>query len=233
MIDNIRTSLRKQASKKDAEIQRSFFKTGKGEYSEGDIFIGVRTPKIRALVKQYRHAPASVPKKLLKSKIHDERLLALLMLVDLYSRGGETEQKNIFDFYLKNTKYINNWDLVDVSAHKIVGLWLLDRNRAPIRKMAKSKNLWDRRIAMVSTWQFIRNNDLAETYKFAKIFLKDEEDLMHKATGWMLREAGKRDRKLLESFLKSYYQKMPRTMLRYAIEKFPETTRKKYLLGKF
>lgn len=232
MINEIRRSLNRLANKKDAAMQRGYFKMGKGEYAEGDIFIGVRTPKIRTLVKQYQHAPVSVPRQLLKSKIHDERVLALLMLVDLFGRSEELVQKSIFDFYLKNTCHINNWDLVDISAHKIVGVWLFKRNRTPIRKLVKSDSLWDRRISMVSTWHFIRNNDFKDTLKFAKSFLNDEEDLMHKATGWMLREVGKRDHKVLEGFLKKHYLGMPRTMLRYAIEKFPETKRKKYLQGK-
>jgi len=232
MLEEIKLSLNRLANKKDAEMQRGYFKTGKGEYSEGDIFIGVRTPKIRKLVKEYQHAPISIPKMLLKSKIHDERVLALLMFVDRYERSDEVVQKSIVEFYLKNTRHINNWDLVDISAHKIVGAWLFERSRAPINKMTKSSSLWDRRISIISTLYFIQNNDFNDTLKFAKTFLKDNEDLIHKATGWMLREVGKRDKKIILQFLKQHYKVMPRTMLRYTIEKFPETTRKKYLQGK-
>lgn len=232
MLKEIKLSLNRLANKKDAAMQRGYFKTGKGEYGEGDIFIGVRVPKIRNLVKQYQHAPISVPKQLLKSKIHDERQLALFMFVDLFNRSEEAVQKSIFDYYLKHTRHINNWDLVDISADKIVGAWLFKRNRAPIRKMVKSESLWERRISIISTFYFIRQYDFRDTLKFAKRLLKDKHDLIHKATGWMMREVGKRDQRVEEQFLKQHYKKMPRTMLRYAIEKFPETTRKKYLQGK-
>lgn len=232
MLKEIRTELKKQADKTDAEFLQRYFKTGKGEYGEGDIFIGVRVPNIRKLARKYRNAPLTVPQQLLKSKIHEERLLALIMLVDKFNKADEANQKLIYEHYLENTQHINNWDLVDVSAGKILGQYLLNRNRQPLRKLLKSRNLWERRIAIMSTSYFINQDDFSDTLNFTEQLLADEEDLVHKAAGWMLREIGKRDRKTEERFLRQHYQNMPRTMLRYAIEKFPQTLRKRYLNGK-
>ena len=169
---------------------------------------------------------------LLHSAIHEERLLALLILNLIYNNGGDYLKSRIHDFYLKNTKYINNWDLVDLSAQHIVGEFLMDKSRKPLYGLAKSGSLWERRIAVLATFHFIKQNEFSETLKISKMLLKDKEDLIHKAVGWMLREIGKRHMKTEEGFLKEHYKKMPRTMLRYAIEKFPETKRQRYLKGK-
>ena len=224
--------LKKAGSKKDAEILQWFFKTGKGEYGEGDKFLGIRVPKIREIAKKYKKLTPEEINKALKSKYHEERLCALLILVEKYSKAGEGEKEEIVKFYLANTKYINNWDLVDLTAPKILGKHLLNRNRKILTKLSRSENLWERRISILSTFEFIRNKDFSDTLKISKKLLKDEQDLIHKAVGWMLREIGKRDLKTEEEFLKKHYNKMPRTMLRYAIEKFPEKKRLAYLEGR-
>jgi len=224
--------LKKAGSKKDAEILQWFFKTGKGEYGEGDKFFGIRVPKIREIAKKYKKLTPEEINKALKSKYHEERLCALLILVEKYSKAGEGEKEEIVKFYLANTKYINNWDLVDLTAPKILGKHLLNRNRKILTKLSRSENLWERRISILSTFEFIRNKDFSDTLKISKKLLKDEQDLIHKAVGWMLREIGKRDLKTEEEFLKKHYNKMPRTMLRYAIEKFPEKKRLAYLEGR-
>jgi len=216
---------------KQAKILQRFFKTGLGEYGEGDIFIGVKVPQIRAVVKRYNDINFKETMQLLKSKIHEERLTALLILVSKYAKENDSEKKIIYKLYLKHTKYINNWDLVDLSARHIIGAFLTNKSKKPIYDLARSKVLWERRIAMVATYQYIKNNNFNDTLKIAKILLCDKEDLIHKAAGWMLREVGKRDSDAEESFLKKYYMKMPRTMLRYAIERFPETRRQGYLKG--
>jgi len=224
--------LKKAGSKKDAEILQWFFKTGKGEYGEGDKSLGIRVPKIREIAKKYKKLTPKEINKALKSKYHEERLCALLILVEKYSKAGEGEKEEIVKFYLANTKYINNWDLVDLTAPKILGKHLLNRNRKILTKLSRSENLWERRISILSTFEFIRNKDFSDTLKISKKLLKDEQDLIHKAVGWMLREIGKRDLKTEEEFLKKHYNKMPRTMLRYAIEKFPEKKRLAYLEGR-
>ena len=227
---DFKKELKTKASSKKAKILQRFFKTGPGEYSEGDVFLGVVVPEIRKLVKKYSNLKIKEIIKLLHSKIHEERLTALLLMVNKFQT--EENKEKIYNLYLKNTKYINNWDLVDLSAHKIIGDYLLNKPKLILFKLAKSKSLWDRRISIISTFSFIKNNKFTETLKIAKILLNDKHDLIHKAVGWMLREVGKRDLKTEEEFLKRYYQKMPRTMLRYAIEKFPEKKRKQYLLKK-
>jgi 3-methyladenine DNA glycosylase AlkD len=209
-----------------------FFKTGKGEYGEGDVFAGLKVPTQRKLAGEFRDLSLTDLKILLNSPVHEERLISLFILVDKYERGDDQEKKVIFSFYLKNRKGINNWDLVDLSAPKIIGKHLLNKNNSLLFKFAVSKNLWERRIAVLSTYEFIRNSDFQTTLKIAELLLEDEHELIHKAVGWMLREIGKRDLQAEEKFLKIHYNKMPRTMLRYAIEKFPETKRKKYLQGK-
>jgi 3-methyladenine DNA glycosylase AlkD len=230
--ENISTALLKLGNKKIAEHSQRFFKTGKGEYGEGDIFVGIRVPVVRAEAKKYYNLSLSETGKLLKSPYHEIRLCALLILVEKYSRGDEKGKTQTYNFYLKNTKHINNWDLVDLSAYKIVGPYLEDKSRKPLYKLAKSKSLWERRISIISLFHMIKNNDFNDALEISEILLNDKEDLMHKAVGWMLREVGNRDRKTEEIFLKKHYKQMPRTMLRYAIEKFPETLRKRYLLGK-
>jgi 3-methyladenine DNA glycosylase AlkD len=183
-------------------------------------------------VKQYQDTPIGEVMKLLRSAIHEERLLALLMLVQRYEKGDEGLKKKIYDLYLKNIRFINNWDLVDLSAPNIVGPYLLDRSRKPLYELAKSRDLWKRRIAILSTFPFIRRNEFADTLRISGMLLADKHDLIHKAVGWMLREVGKRDLSAEEKFLQRHYKSMPRTMLRYAIERFPESKRQKYLNNK-
>jgi 3-methyladenine DNA glycosylase AlkD len=225
----LKKELRKLAKPKQAEILQRFFKTGKGEYGEGDVFLGIKVPVQRQVARKYSILSLSDIKKLLRSKIHEERMVSLFILVSQYEKADKALKKEIFNFYLKNTAGINNWDLVDLSAPNIVGNFLLDKPRNILYKLAKSKMLWERRIAILATFAFIRNNDLKDAFKLSEILLNDKHDLMHKAVGWMLREEGKRDQPALERFLKKYAKKMPRTMLRYAIERFSEKKRQYYL----
>jgi 3-methyladenine DNA glycosylase AlkD len=230
-VEIIRTKLQKLADKDKARILQRFFKTGPEEYGEGDIFLGINVPALRKLSKEHYGIPLNETMQLLKSPIHEERLLALLLLVRFFSKGDEAIQKKIYYIYLKHTKYINNWDLVDLTAPNIVGTYLLDKSRKPLYTLAKSNNLWKRRIAILATFSFIRQNDFEDTLDISNILLTDEHDLIHKAVGWMLREVGKRSLVTEERFLQQHYKKMPRTLLRYAIERFPEAKRKKYLNG--
>ena len=227
----IKKRLKQLANREKAEVLQRFFKTGPGEYGEGDVFIGVKVPDLRKVEKDFQDIATEDVIVLLESAIHEERLLALLILVRKYVTGNQTAQKRIYRLYLKKTKFINSWDLVDGSAHHIVGDYLMDKNKAPLYRLAKSEDLWERRIAILATFYFIKHGKYEETLKIAKILLTDKEDLIHKAVGWMLREIGKRDMTFEEMFLKQHYKEMPRTMLRYAIEKFPETRRKQYLNG--
>lgn len=231
-VKDIQNDLDHLASKEIATVLQRFFKTGKGEYGEGDIFRGIKVPNIRNLCKKYKDISLNETKKLLHSAYHEDRLLALFILVEKYRKGEETVRNQIFRLYLKNTKYINNWDLIDLSAEHIIGPHLEKGDKSLLTKLAKSNSLWERRIAVLSTFHFIKDKKFNQTLKIAAILLKDKEDLIHKAVGWMLREIGKRDLSVEEEFLKKNYKKMPRTMLRYAIEKFPENKRKAYLLGK-
>jgi 3-methyladenine DNA glycosylase AlkD len=228
----LRKRLRAHADPASVAILQSFFKTGPGQYGEGDVFIGVRLPAMRALCRECRDVPLATALTLLGSTVHEERLLALLLMVDRFTRGDEAERKRVYDAYLANTDRINNWDLVDLSAPAVVGGFLWERSRAPLTRLARSTSLWERRIAIVSTHYFIRNGDLADTFRIADLLLDDPHDLIHKATGWMLREAGKRDGSALRQFLATRHDRMPRTMLRYAIERFPESERKKYLVSR-
>ena len=229
---DIRKAMRALGDPAIADHSQRFFKTGKGEYGEGDRFLGIRVPVVRQQVRKFRDAPVNVLVQLLKSPWHEERLFAVLSLADRYKRGSEAEQRKVFDTYLENIDRVNNWDLVDGSAHLIVGPWLEERSRKRLYRMAKSRHLWTRRVAIMSTYHYIRNDDFDDTLAIAEILLDDREDLIHKATGWMLREVGNRDRAIESAFLKRHYKQMPRTMLRYAIEKFPETQRKAYLDGR-
>ncbi len=226
---HLKKELRDLASPVQAGILARFFKTGPGEYGEGDIFLGVMVPQSRKLVHKYRDLNLADVIELLQTKIHEQRLTALLILVDQFERGDEQERKKIYKLYLKNTVWINNWDLVDLTAPKIVGEYLLGRPRAILYKLAKAKNLWERRIAVLATFSFIRQGDFSDTLLLSERLFADEHDLMHKAIGWMLREVGKREEKILEAFLDKFSHKMPRTMLRYAIEKMPDAKRKHYL----
>ena len=229
---DIQKRLKDLGNRKHAAVSQRFFKTGPGQYGEGDIFIGVRVPILRKLAKEYSDLTVGDIVILLKSHIHEERLLALLLLVGSFLKGDEATKKLIYEIYLNNTKYINNWDLVDSSAEHIVGAYLMNRSKAVLYRLAESENLWERRISIMSTFHFIKRHQFSETLKISKILLSDQQDLIHKATGWMLREIGKRHLQTEESFLKVNYQKMPRTMLRYAIEKFPEQKRQRYLKGR-
>jgi len=231
-IHVIRSKLKKLGNEKNAEVARRFFKTGPGEYGEGDKFLGIRVPVLRKLAKEHQTITVEQAEHLLKSPIHEERLLALLILIRIYSREDDGVKKRIYELYLNSTEFINNWDLVDGSAEHIVGDFLINRDKRPLYRLARSKNLWERRISIMSTFCLIKRRQYAETLKLSKILLTDKEDLIHKAVGWMLREVGKRDLLIEENFLKEHYKYMPRTMLRYAIEKFPESKRQRYLKGK-
>jgi 3-methyladenine DNA glycosylase AlkD len=228
------TALKSVSSKEKAKVSAWFFKTGKGEYGEGDIFIGVTVPEQRKIAKRFfSETDLGDIEKLLQSPIHEHRFTALEMLCFKYSYAEtEKEKKQIVDFYLKNLKLVNNWDLVDTSAYELLGEWLaVKKDRKILYKLAISKNIWERRISIVSTYAFIKQNDLGDTFAISKILIGDKHDLIHKAVGWMLREAGKKSLDAEEKFLKIHYKNMPRTMLRYAIERFPEPKRKAYLSG--
>ncbi len=220
------------ASTEKARILSSFFKTGPGEYGEGDVFIGVKVPEIRSIAHTFHTLDKKEVTSLLTSPIHEERLLALFILIEQYTCGTTTEKEKIIALYLKHTGSINNWDLVDLSAHKLLGDHLKDKPRTLLDQLARSTNMWERRIAIVSTFAFIRTGDIHDTFRIADMLLSDDEDLIHKAVGWMLREAGKKDLRALKDYLTPRYQQMPRTLLRYAIERFPRPLYKKYLEGK-
>jgi len=227
----VQTRLKKLGNPEHAAVSQRFFKTGPGEYGEGDIFIGIRVPVLRKLVNECTELPLNDIEILLQSPIHEERLLALLICVHKFKKGDNHQTKDIYNLYLRSTQYINNWDLVDSSAEHIVGAYLMDKRKGPLHRLAKSRDLWERRIAIMATFYFIRRHEFAQTLKISEMLIADRHDLIHKATGWMLREIGKRDLKIEESFLKAHYKNMPRTMLRYAIEKFPEDQRRRYLKG--
>lgn len=233
LLKKIRLDLRDIANSDKAKILQGFFKTAPGGYSYGDKFLGVTVPKQRILAKEYyRLLGFDDVRSLLSAKIHEERMIALLILILKYEKSDAKQRQAIYNFYCKNIHCINNWDLVDVSAPKIIGAHLLDYDKTVLHKFAESRNLWQRRIAIVATLYFVRNNFYQATLTLAKKLLHDEEDLIHKATGWVLREVGKRDFKTLNNFLIKHYQMMPRTMLRYAIERLPVKLRKMYLKGR-
>ena len=221
--------LRSLANPHHAAVLARFFKTGPGQYGEGDVFIGVKVPVLRKLAKEYKTLPLSEVEILLHSKIHEARLVALLILILQAAKSDAKGRKVIYDLYLANTQHINNWDLVDLSAPRIVGAYLEKKNRRPLYRLASSSSLWKRRISIMATFHFIRQEDFGDTLSIAEKLLDDKEDLIHKAVGWMLREVGKRELAVEEGFLQKHYRVMPRTMLRYAIEKFPEYKRQAYL----
>jgi len=227
----VQTELKKLSNKEIAKHSKKFFKTGKGQYAEGDFFLGIRVPVLRKLVKKYKRISILDASQMLKSKYHEERLLAVLFWIELFKNGNNYEQKLIFDLYLKNTKFINNWDIVDISAGNIVGSFLIGRDRKVLYKLVKSRNIWERRISIMSTSCFIKKNEFKETLKISLKLISDKEELIQKAVGWMLREVGKKVIEIEENFLEKHYKEMPRTMLRYSIEKFPENRRKMYLKG--
>lgn len=209
---------------------KKFFKAFKGGYGEGDEFLGIRVPIIRKFVKKYKHIDLDTLNILVKSKYHEVRLFSLLALVNQYEKANLTTKHDIFNLYIDNLKYVNNWDLIDTTTPHIVGRYMFEtKNNSLLFQLVKSNNLWSRRVAMLSLFYYIKQNDFSDAIKMAKILLHDKHDLMHKAVGWMLREIGKRDLYTLEDFLKTHYKNMPRTMLRYAIEKFEEPKRLAYL----
>lgn len=231
MYTKILKEILSHGEKDKAKILTRFFKTGIGEYGEGDVFLGITVPVSRKIAQNYGEVEFTDIAKLIENKYHEVRLIAILILVHKYKKSkSEIERKNIVNFYLKNTKYINNWDLVDLSAHYILGDYLLNKDRSILLRLAKSKNLWERRIAIISTFAFIYKNESKWTFRIIDMIINDKHDLIHKACGWMLREVGKR---VSEDDLKKYldinHSKMPRTMLRYAIERLPEKTRLYYL----
>jgi 3-methyladenine DNA glycosylase AlkD len=228
-LASVRRDIRKLARAERAESNKWFFKTARGEYGAGDRFLGVTVPQLRALAREYRDMPLKYTVRLLRSPWHEERLLALLILVDQYVRSGATARQHIHETYLRNTRSINNWDLVDSSAAQIVGAHLETGNRRILRRLARSQSVWERRIAMIATYHYIRRGDFKDALGVAALLRRDDHDLIHKAVGWMLREIGKRDRRTEERFLRKYGRTMPRTMLRYAVEKFPPPLRRKYL----
>jgi len=227
----IQARLRALGNTEKAKILSGYFKTGPGEYGEGDAFLGIQVPVLRKVAREHQDLSLKEAEKLLHSRIHEERLVALLILIHLFSKGTEILREEVYALYLKSTGLINNWDLVDLSAPQIVGAYLRDRGKGPLCRLAKSTSLWERRIAILATFHFIKENRFEETLRISKMLLTDQEDLIHKAAGWMLREVGKRHVATLKAFLSEHYREMPRTMLRYAIERFPEPTRKKYLRG--
>jgi 3-methyladenine DNA glycosylase AlkD len=208
---------------------QGFFKTGKGEYGEGDVFIGVRVPDQRRIAKKYRNISLTDVLELLRSEIHEHRLTALFILTEQFNKGDEDAKRRIVDLYLSNTAYVNNWDLVDSSAHKILGVWLVDKPRGVLYDLAGSESLWERRISIISTFAFIDRGDLVDALALAEALVDDGHDLIHKASGWVLREVGKKDQSVLEEFLIEHFKTMPRTMLRYAIERLPKERRSFYM----
>jgi 3-methyladenine DNA glycosylase AlkD len=230
-LDALRTRLRGLADPEDARNLQRFFKTGPGQYGEGDVFLGIRVPVLRRLTKEAAALPLEDAEELLRSPYHEERLLALLILVRAHARGDAALRERIHATYLANTRYVDNWDLVDSSAEHLVGAHLRDGDRGLLDRLAASDSLWERRIAVIATFHFIKRGEFADTLRIAGLLLHDRHDLIHKAVGWMLREVGKRDREAEEAFLREHCRAMPRTMLRYAVERFPEPLRLAYLRG--
>lgn len=228
----LQQALRQLADPAIAAHSLRFFKTGPGEYGEGDRFLGIRLPVLRSVLPRFRHLELAAICEVLRSSWHEERLAALLLLADRFGRADEAARRAIFTSYLEHTAFINNWDLVDCSAAPIVGAYLADKDRSLLATLAASASLWERRIAIIATLHFIRQNDFADCLALAALLRDDRHDLIHKAVGWMLREVGKRDQQALERFLRQHYRLMPRTMLRYAIERFPEPLRLAYLRGR-
>jgi 3-methyladenine DNA glycosylase AlkD len=231
-VKELRAELKNNTNLEKAKILQGFFKTGKGQYGEGDKFLGIVVPVLRRISKKYIHLELSEIKSLLKGKYHEERLVGLFILVLRFNKAEESGRKDIYNFYLHNMSAVNNWDLVDLTAPNIAGQYLADKDKSVLYKFAKSSNLWERRVAMLATFNFIRSHEHEVALKVADILVNDKQDLIQKAVGWMLREVGKHcGEGILKDFLKTRYGKMPRTMLRYAIERFSEAVRKQYLSG--
>lgn len=216
----------------DAAFLQRFFKTGKGQYGEGDIFIGLRVPLVRKIATQFRDLPLTEIERLLESPIHEHRLCAVIIMTEQAKRADQGQRKALYDLYMRRTDRLNNWDIIDVSCREVAGGYLLDKSRQPLYRLARSHDMWERRIAIVSTWQFIREGDLADTFAIAELLLNDTHDLIHKAVGWMLREAGKRDEDQLKAFLNEHAAHMPRTMLRYSLERLHPEERQYYMRKK-
>jgi 3-methyladenine DNA glycosylase AlkD len=231
LLEQINHELQQLGNEEKRKVLQGFFKTGPGQYGEGDVFLGINVPVLRKLAKKYRDLCLQDATELLTSEIHEARLLALFIMIHKFEKGDEKTKSSVYEIYLSHTNYVNNWDLVDLSAYQVVGCFLFEKDRSILAKLAVSDMLWERRIAIVATYYFIKNNDFDETLKIAEILLHDKHDLIHKAVGWMLREVGKRELAVEEGFLKGCYTTMPRTMLRYAIERFPEEKRQAYLKG--
>lgn len=231
-LASLRTALHALGFSEKAKSSARFFKTGPGQYGEGDVFIGVTVPEQRKVARQYQDLPLADAEQLLLSSIHEERLVALIILVGQFIRGDEATKETIYHFYLAHTDRVNNWDLVDSSAEYIVGSWLQNKDKAILVKLAQSESIWERRIAMLATLHYIKQGDPTVALKIAELLLHDKHDLIQKAVGWMLREIGKRcSREVEEAFLLKHYKTMPRTILRYAIEHFPKERREGYLKG--
>jgi 3-methyladenine DNA glycosylase AlkD len=228
-MESLKKALSRKADKERGQFLLRFFKTKKGQYGEGDLLWGIAVPEQRLIARQFKDIDYSEIQRLLNDKIHECRLTALLVLIEKYRKADENEKAKIYKLYLKNYKNINNWDLVDLSAPQIVGNFLMNKDKHALYDFARSNNLWKKRIAIIATFAFIKEKQLDDTFKISEILLKDEHDLIHKAVGWMLREAGKRDKKAEIEFLKKYASKMPRTMLRYSIEKFTPEERSYFL----
>jgi len=226
MLKDLLFEIEAEFDRERAEHSKRFFKTGKGEYGEGDVFYGLSVPKQRKIAKKYENLSLKEIQELLNSKVHEHRLTGLIILVNQFKKGN---QKKIYDLYLSNTHNINNWDLVDVTAHHIVGGYLFDKKKDILYSLSKSKLLWERRISIIATFYFIKKDKFEDTLKISEILVYDKHDLIQKAVGWMLREIGKRNQDIEEGFLKKYYKTMPRTMLRYAIERFSREKRDFYL----
>ncbi len=227
--EQVKAELENLSDPEHAMKLQGFFKTGKGEYGEGDIFLGVRVPDQRRIAKKYRNISLTDVLELLRSEIHEHRLTTLFILTEQFNKGDEEARRRIVDLYLSNTAYVNNWDLVDSSAHKILGAWLVDKQRDVLYNLARSESLWERRISIISTFAFIKRGDLVDALALAGALVDDGHDLIHKASGWVLREVGKKDQSVLEEFLLEHFETMPRTMLRYAIERLPEERRRFYM----
>jgi 3-methyladenine DNA glycosylase AlkD len=227
---DVRKELQSLADPEKAAILQRFFKTGPGQYGEGDIFLGVMVPESRRVAKKFSQLSLGEVRELLYSGVHEERLVALLILVQKYTSAPGREKGEVVRFYLDNIGQVNNWDLVDLSAPSILGAHLMDRDRGVLRRMARSWSVWERRIAVMSTFHFIKNGELVDALKIAEMLLQDDHDLIQKAAGWMLREVGKRDVAAEEAFLERHCKVMPRTMLRYAIERLPERKRRRYMM---
>lgn len=228
-LSKLKKEIKKQSSKPKAKFLQRFFKTGRGGYAEGDLFLGLTVPQSRLIARTFTNIELREVLNLINSKYHEERLIALLILVDKFGRGSSIEKEKVYKFYLRNIKFVNNWDLVDLSADKIIGAYLASRSKDILNRLSHSKNIWERRIAILATFNFIKRNDFTKTLEFARRYLSDKHDLIHKATGWMLREIGNRDEKTLIRFLDKNYKQMPRTALRYALERLNRKQKNYYM----